>query len=642
MLRSTAVIYIVWPRGRVQTPDDLGGGGGAAPGGQPAAQLLPVLLDHQVAVGIYHVAGDKGGPVLAEVRRSMNPSPDMRRGQRLVPPLCIAGVLLVAGADGVTSTATDAGDSYVKAVLAPRLKGQLETFLAAPTVNAELSHAALGMGVIAPTEESLLPWMYTQIKEAEANADDDSKAGIRMIYAGLEDGAFFGYYNTTELTRRAGGDATAADYDWFPYGEGCGDSIFERANAATLDQKIEGTYLCSMDDSNTWQVDASCNTTDEDFQDAVEEGWCDASDAANSKCCCHRNIRTFYSTRPSLKGRANEVTGWKVYDPRVRAWYTSANNSFHAKSTPSRTCDGRCDSTSTCEENQRCGSADSNDACAGNDDTADSCDAVSGDCSLNVQDVPQATSGWSPIYLFSTNKVNGITKTSIMLDRNGEFAGVYAVDVTLDRLSSLLEGLKKTLGSSTNVNAPWAYIVERSGDNAGLLVASSDGDITTGSGDSTTRVLAIDSDSPRVRTSAAQLSESSWPETNGDDNEMNIVWVSTQITFSGLDWLLVVGQDTACSSGDWTPSSGTCQPCGEAQVPIDGGCELCKGVFNGSEPNVARSSCVLPSGRRLHLLPSYRKLHRQRQRDVLSSQRFVVSHRRSSKHGGSPHRLPVL
>ena len=114
---------------------------------------------------------------------------------------------------------------------------------------------------------------------------------ISMLYIGLEDGLFTGYYSTTAYTERAP-SGWAEDLSWSPY------------SLATVNEVCAASDACQGFGDKT--VHAS--------------GTCDDSNTS----CVDADIRNYYSTSEAADGQPLNFTKWRVYDPRVRPWYIEA------------------------------------------------------------------------------------------------------------------------------------------------------------------------------------------------------------------------------------------------------------------------------------------------------------------------------
>ena len=205
--------------------------------------------------------------------------------------------------------------------------------------------------------------------------------------------------------------------------------------------------------------------------------------------------------------------------------------------------------------------------------------------------------GWSSVYVFSTSGELGVTRTAKMKrDSDTDPIGVLGVDFELSSISNILNA---TLSGTDN---GWAFVVERSGDDAGLLLGSSFGTpLRGGSGE---RCYAHDTsttscpDLPEtIAACARHLHAEGWRETEDGEVLTNAVpghrggnataglryeVVSKHFTTDGLDWLIVVGQDIVCQDNErWV--FGKCEDCTSGQVPRDDRvCLACGDTFIGT------------------------------------------------------------
>ena len=106
-----------------------------------------------------------------------------------------------------------------------------------------------------------------------------------MLYAGLEDGLFVGFFSPTSYTLRAAG-GRAEDVPWAPY-------TLATVNAACA----AAPGACRGVDGKTVQRSGTC--------------------PPNNATCIDSNIRNYYTTSPENSGRPIAFTRWKTYDPRV-------------------------------------------------------------------------------------------------------------------------------------------------------------------------------------------------------------------------------------------------------------------------------------------------------------------------------------
>jgi hypothetical protein len=272
--------------------------------------------------------------------------------------------------------------------------------------------------------------------------------------------------------------------------------------------------------------------------------------------CCDQNIRVFLSTSEGVRGAPQELTGWTAYDHQERPWYTL--------------------------EKARAGET-----------------------------------GWSSIYVFSSSKELGITRTAKLKRPDGTGTlvehGVLGIDFELDELSQIL--LDTVAGSGS-----WAYVVERGSEAAGMLVGTTFGAPLRDedSSDSVdTRCLAHGGscglEQPTISSSAFKLSQEGWRATAPGEILTNTIpgqftptvakyeATAAEFTLGGLEWLIVVGQNIQCEPHEvWI--FGKCEDCPEGQVPRDDrNCMICSEELPGtvSDDGIdggTGTKCVCPDG----------------------------------------------
>eukprot|EP01048_Picozoa_sp_COSAG05_P021086 COSAG05_NODE_3774_length_1843_cov_2.593463_2_plen_280_part_01 len=247
---------------------------------------------------------------------------------------------------------------------------------------------------------------------------------IDMLYAGIADGRFLGYFSHTEYTERATGSSLPDSVVWAP------------ANLTSVNEYCAGNETCVGNKANMHTVATSCP----EVANATRSGECrhpyrdDALDAAtianDSACtaagnywylpfctdggCCDTSINPTYSTSAESNGAPEALSYWRAYDHRIRPWYKQA---------------------------------------------------------LQLLAEQGVTSSWSSIYTFIGNSQEdmlGMTATQTVANSSnpGKADAVFAIDFSLDLLSEVLNA---TLAG----DEAWAYIVETSGASTGKLVCSS-------------------------------------------------------------------------------------------------------------------------------------------------------------------------
>ena len=145
---------------------------------------------------------------------------------------------------------------------------------------------------------------------------------------------------------------------------------------------------------------------------------------------------------------------------------------------------------------------------------------------------------WSSIYKFSTSGQLGISAMGTILDADGGFGGCTATDYALADVSLLLQGW--LVGSDASYT--WVYIVERSGKDAGILVASTIDSLVIDDGGGERRRRAAESESPATAASAALLEPLGWPALGHRTDPALAAEVEIEISSVvytgkfGLDW----------------------------------------------------------------------------------------------------------
>ena len=252
--------------------------------------------------------------------------------------------------------------------LARQFHPRLDAAMASPFGFLRMSQRMVELGFVDPANTAqgtadLREALYNQILGLFGTS-------ISMVYVGMEDGRFVGYFSGTSYTERAAGDGLATHLPWSPWED---PEAMNAACAADASVCIPGPDGVSV------------------------ESACPAPPPPN---CASSNVRNYYATSVDLKGLPGNVTRWRLYDPRIRPWYT--------------------------EDLQR------------------------------YQLDNDATSGYSSIYSFITTGELGVTATATIVE-GGAATGVLALDIGLQDITDLLVELL-----ATEANVTWAYVVERS------------------------------------------------------------------------------------------------------------------------------------------------------------------------------------
>jgi adenylate cyclase len=146
---------------------------------------------------------------------------------------------------------------------------------------------------------------------------------------------------------------------------------------------------------------------------------------------------------------------------------------------------------------------------------------------------------WTPIYVWKHPRVLSMTLSEPLLDRDGEFMGVIAADLSLGEIRDYL--MTVTVGVTGRV-----FLLERDGN---LIAASADPQPFRQSKDAPSRIRARDYDNATVARTSASLEQRFGAMNNilgrqfiqfDDGQQAEHVLVSPFGSFIGLDWLLVV------------------------------------------------------------------------------------------------------
>ena len=312
--------------------------------------------------------------------------------------------------------------TYIAAFDKPRLDYTLNSFMREPGSVLELSRPAYAMELVAASCASSETTELRELLFLQSVAVNGrvGGTGITMLYAGMADGRFIGYYSPERYTFRAADDSatSSAELDWLPYGsaDAVPAALGKKRPTCDLSPATDGSAVCPLGCNGGGGAGCSGTAQRKSLATACP-GATDAecTPTANDRTpgCCDKNIRVYYSTSVAARGAPQELTGWTLYDPRMRPWYI--------------------------EEIAR--------------------DAQT-----------SGWSGWSSVYVFSSSGNLGITRTAKMArDTNSEaLLGVLAADFELGGLSNILNDTLAGDGS-------WAYVVERSGSKQGKLLGTSFG-----------------------------------------------------------------------------------------------------------------------------------------------------------------------
>lgn len=374
---------------------------------------------------------------------------------------------------------------------------------------------------------------------------------ITMLYIGLEDGRFLGFYNAEgagAFTLRIPGDALARDVDWSPFSANdvsAACRVVQADNAANrrLGRPCRRHRQCGACLRNGC---GSCETKADAPVEPIVQSVCgvgapsDAWDAiARAHCivdqtgaaCCDGNIRAFYAIDTSLAMQTShgDLTGWSIYDHRRRDWYLRAARRWEETGTPT---------------------------------------------------------AWSSIYSCYESGKYCITATAVAsrLDGSGRsrLIGIFAADYELDVLRSIIKQ------GTDGIEGTWAYLVERGSDR--IIASSVDDPVYS---------LANSSTSGPIRESAEMLQTLGWP--GGHDiarKPGNSGWEAHTTIFQGLhglDWLIIVGQNLNCSRSQiW--NFGQCLDCPPGQAPAPDGQVCSKCPVQGQVPDALGLCALCPAG----------------------------------------------
>lgn len=355
--------------------------------------------------------------------------------------------------------------------------------------------------------DAVREWCYTETLATGTG----TWSSIDMLYVGMEDGRFLGYFSPTSYTFKGAGSGAADDPElgWSPYtldtvNQHCGDIDIECVEGKTVSASCgAGTYDGECHERVTGSRNAST-----DNQAACESAgniWWAPCTASG---CCDSSIRNYYSTLPAARGAAVNFTRWRVYDHRVRPWYREA---------------------------------------------------------IAAWLYDQAQSSWSSVYVFSTSGQLGVTAMQTMAQTDGTVDAVFAIDFALGDISGLLNS------SLNGIGASFAYIVEVGPMVSGLLVGlSTEEALRTSAGE---RRSALEASHSHIAESAAILASLDWPgEKHLRHGAGSVGWeidttLVTRLT-RGLPWLVVAGQSISCQTTEiWDSLDGRCVRCPAGKQP---------------------------------------------------------------------------
>jgi hypothetical protein len=234
-------------------------------------------------------------------------------GNGLPPPprqlLLLPLLWLAAAAICAPSTATvqgiSGGNNQLVSTAASSVAAAVDRFMQEPliAIRSSLHMSELGYlplhnnsadanctAAVAGTE-TLRRWLYQQTLTARVGT---ASVPSTMLYVGLEDGRFLGYFSASSYTFRARANGSALGFSWSP--------------APPLSPTVQGPAPGHI------------------ASDACPAGAARSSAAAPCTLggCCDRSVRGYFSTSRAAKGVPLNLTKWKAYDHRARPWCVRA------------------------------------------------------------------------------------------------------------------------------------------------------------------------------------------------------------------------------------------------------------------------------------------------------------------------------
>jgi hypothetical protein len=307
-------------------------------------------------------------------------------------------------------------------------------------------------GIISAADEGALrEFLYAKavamgLGGGGSSGGGDGGADYSMLYAGMESGLFTGYFSPTEYTLRAPSGAPE-DVPWAPFA-------------------LEATCGDGNDASG-----AVCDVNDAGDACKITTGACSFAGEVNEICAVSDACSGVAGKTVQRSGTCPADDDACV-DSNVRNYYATSEAEGGGPTTFTR--------WRQYEPRERPWFT------TGKARWADS----------------QQKLSFSTVYEFSTSGELGITATGTLI-QNDVFLGLYALDYDLVKISELLTQVATAEGS-------WAYAIERSGPDAGMLVASTvDDSLRVRPGK---RLQANASAHSSVQGSAYLLQPKGWPE----------------------------------------------------------------------------------------------------------------------------------
>eukprot|EP01043_Picozoa_sp_COSAG02_P047130 COSAG02_NODE_4484_length_5303_cov_2.581476_1_plen_1365_part_00 len=255
----------------------------------------------------------------SETRGHADAGSAARRFVALLPVLLV--IFLVLGPARVQS-------SYTGEVLLPRMGDELKYVMEMPFSPIAFSEEQISMSFLGTTDEELRSWLYHQIIALGVG----QSSWMTMIYMGLEDGRFLGYFSNSSYTERAS-SGLAADLSWMPY-------TLDEVNDAVDRGDIRGVSGKTVETSCPEGArDSVCTSQSSEPVNAIDQAAClhTAGNTWYAPCtadCCDAHIRNYYTTSFAARGAPINVTRWRTYDHKARPWYKQCKYSGAKWSSP--------------------------------------------------------------------------------------------------------------------------------------------------------------------------------------------------------------------------------------------------------------------------------------------------------------------